>query len=126
MKKLFIILAALAMTGCTTVRTTEVLDTEGNVIKRSSVEEDPFGKLMNEMSKKDIAWWKCGWWFRCEITFTGSETYMPVISFSGGKANIGHISLTKDSKQNMAECIKAMQQPMELTVNQAGIGIEEK
>lgn len=126
MKKLFILLAALAVTGCTTVKTTEVLDEKGNVIKRTSIEEDPFGKLMNEMSGKDIAWWKNGWWIRFEITFTGSETYMPVIAFSAGKANIGHISLTKDSKQKMAEVVHEMQNPLDIKADASGIAVKEK
>ena len=130
MKKLLIMLAVLIMlvgSGCTTMCEYEKLDPDtGKVIEKGTREEDLFTKLFDEMKVKDIAWWRCGWFFKIVCTFTGQETYFPNITISGGKIHKGHISLTKNSKINMAECIRAMQTPISVTVTKDGAKIEEK
>jgi len=129
MKKLSTVFALIAVSlifsGCTTTTTLVTYDSQGNVLSETTTEADPVSKIMDEMTVKDIAWWTCGWWFDIELTLISKETYTPTIAFRGANANRGHISLTKDSKQDLAECIKAMQNALQVEVNEQGIKIKE-
>lgn len=128
MKRIFLSMSlVLLMAGCATTNSrSSYSPTTGKLISKTTTSSDPVDKIMKEMKNKDIAWWNCGWFFTIELTLTDSSTYMPSMKIAGGKANTGHISLTKDSKQDMGECIRAMQTPLALTVDKGGIGIKEK
>ena len=126
MQKIIIMCMILLLNGCTTTNTLVEFDKSGHITKKVILEENSFGKLMNEMKGKDIAWWHNGWFFDIEVSLMNSETYIPAVILKGGNANNGHISLTKDSKQNLGDCIKAMQTTLNVNVDTQGVNIEEK
>jgi len=132
MKKLMIMLGALLMlvlVGCSTTRITETITTDPVTKEEKKVttteELSAVYMLFDEMKIKDIAWWTCGWYFKITCQFTGSDTYLPNFTIKGGKVNIGHISLTKDSQQDMYKCIRAMQMPISVSVTKDGAKISE-
>ena len=118
----------LLFAGCGTTKTLLLeYGPDGKVIKKTYLESDAVGKLMDEMKTKDIAWYKNGWFFTIECTITSQDTYMPTIKFTGGKANSGHISLRPDTKETiMPACLKEMQPGITVTTSSSGISISDK
>ena len=135
MKKLLMLLIGsvliATLTGCGTTRTEEYVKYKPGtdiVIEKGTrtTDESAFGLLMEEMKIKDIAWWLCGWYFKITCTFTGQDTYFPNFTIRGGKINKGHISLTKDSQQDLYRCIRAMQMPISVSISKDGAKISEQ
>jgi hypothetical protein len=113
------------LTGCTTSTTLIEFDEDGKIKKKVVIESDAVEKIMEEMKHKDIAWFKNGWYAKGEVSTSSSETKTPSLILGAGKLNTGHISLQKDSKQDIEKIIKAMQSKLDTSVSPGGIELKE-
>ena len=129
-KRFLSLIPFILITGCASIKTEDYVKldpTTGAQIEKGTRETKmSFSEMLfDEMKVKDIAWWKNGWFFRITVQLTGSDNYLPNFTVEGGKVNAGHISLTEDSKQDMANCIHAMTPPLTVDTSGTGIHIEE-
>lgn len=124
MKYILMFILLLSITGCGTTSTVYEFDKEGNVTKQIDSSTGVIPEIMEEMKVKNIARFQRGWGVTFEVTFVGSETYLPTFCLRAFNIVKGWVSF-KDGAEHIPKTIEMMNKSLGIDASSDGVIISE-
>ncbi len=100
------VMAAFALTGCTTESVVTEFDQAGNIVKVTKSSKDPFDKITESTKDKTVVAWSNGWAAYIRASSITAESPTPTGEIYAGKLAKGVLTLHKD--QTNADKIPAI------------------